>query len=299
MPEKRVDPEDGSAYTWEEFSEYYAGKYKKKAIEAYWEELKLVGKKGKAKAETKSKAKAKAAPEPKAKAKAKVKAKAKAKKEFRKVASPDSIMEIVADCKVIPVVGIENVDHTLPLCNALVAGGIKVIEIVYRTDCALEAMKEACKCEGMCVGAGTVLTVKQAADALEIGCDFIVSPGFDDGVAKLCQSRKALYLPGTVTPTEVMLASSKFKLKVLKFFPAGNYGGIGTLKSFGAVFGDIKFMPTGGVSEANVGEFTALPNVVACGGSWLTKDMGKCAESGDWSAITEVSKKARAAAGCS
>jgi len=213
-------------------------------------------------------------------------------------ANPEAVMKKVAECMVIPVVGIKDVAHTVPLCKALVAGGINIIEIVYRTECALEAMKKAvAEGDGICVGAGTVLTVKQAADALDVGVAFIVSPGFDEAVARLCKRRGALYLPGCVTPTEVMTASSKYNLKTLKFFPAGNYGGLGTLKSFADVFSSVSFMPTGGVSEANVGQFLALPNVVACGGSWITKDMKTCADSGDWSSITELAKKARSAAG--
>merc|ERR1712216_3251 len=137
----------------------------------------------------------------------------------------------------------------------------------------------------------------QAADALDIGAAFIVSPGFDPSVAKLCKKRGALYLPGCVTPTEVMHASSVWNMKALKFFPAGNYGGIGTLKSFASVFSDIMFMPTGGVSESNVGDFTKLPNVAACGGSWITQDAKKCAASGDWSPISETARRARIAAG--
>jgi len=296
--EKRVDPADGSAYTHAEMMKYYDGTYSKKVTQAYWETCKPEKAKGKGKGKTK----AVAEPEPKAKAKAKakVKAKAKPKDNGRKPANPDEVLKTVTECKVIPVVSIDDLAHTVPLCNALVAGGINVIEICFRTDCCLEAIKEAsAKCEGICVGAGTVLDVKQAKDALDGGADFIVSPGFSVPVAKLCKARGALYLPGTVTPTEVMTASSVFKLKALKFFPAGNYGGIGTLKSFAAVFSDIKFMPTGGVSESNIHDFTALPNVIACGGSWITAGMDKCAASGDWSSITEISKKARTAAGCS
>merc|ERR1712070_1226809 len=123
--------------------------------------------------------------------------------------------------------------------------------------------------EGVCVGAGTVLNPSQVDEAITAGADFIVSPGFDPLVARHCQKRGILYLPGVVTPTEVMHVSSRFKLKTLKFFPASNFGGVDTLKSYSAVFQGIKFMPTGGVSEGNLKTFLSLPNVIAAGGSWM------------------------------
>merc|ERR1712151_916136 len=113
-----------------------------------------------------------------------------------------------------------------------------------------------------------------------------------------CQKRKCLYLPAVVTPSEVMLLSSRYKMKTLKFFPASNYGGAGTLKSFGAVFQDIKFMPTGGVTLQNIHEFVGLPNVVAAGGTWFVKpdDIKKAHETGDWKALAQAAKAAKEAA---
>lgn len=284
--EKRVDPEDGTAYTFAEMSAYYAGKYKKPALNAYWEECKPV--KGKARGKAKAKAKAKVAQEPK-----------EPREPLRKPADPDEMVKRIAACKVIPVIKIDDVAHAVPLCTALKEGGIDVAEITFRTECAVEAMREVSNhVAGCCVGAGTVMTAKQVDLAIDAGADFIVSPGFDAAVWKRCKQRGALYLPGVVTPTEVMLATSRYKLTTLKFFPAGNYGGAGTLKSFSAVFGGTTFMPTGGVTEANIGDYVSLPNVIAAGGSWMVADadVKKAAESGDWSAIKEGAKKASEAA---
>jgi len=278
--ERRVDPADGGLYTFDEIAEFYRGEFAKKDIRAYWD----------------GECSPAAEPKPKAKAKAKVKAKAKPEKSTRAVASQDDVLKRVGDCKVIPVIKIDDIAHAVPLCKALKEGGIDVAEITFRTECAADAIREVSRqVEGVCVGAGTVLTPQQVDIAVESGADFIVSPGFDSRVAQRCRSRGVLYLPGVITPSEVMVVSGgKFGLKALKFFPASNFGGAGTLKAFAAIFPQVSFMPTGGVTETNIADFVSLPNVFAAGGSWMVADAAvkKAAESGDWSGIAEGARKA-------
>lgn len=218
----------------------------------------------------------------------------------RKPADPEEVLRRVTACKVIPVIKLSDAAHAVPLCNALKEGNIDVAEITFRTACAAEAISSVTKqLEGVCVGAGTVLTPQQVDVAINAGADFIVSPGFSKAVFLRCQLRGALYLPGVVTATEVMMVTSPpFDLNALKFFPASNFGGAGTLKSFSAVFPKTMFMPTGGVTESNIGDYVSLPNVMAAGGSWMVGDSAikVAAESGDWKPIVDAAKKASDAA---
>jgi len=214
--------------------------------------------------------------------------------------APDEAVKRVRSCKVIPVIKIEDAAHGVPLVRALLAGGIDVAEITLRTPCAMDAIGQVAREFGdqVCVGAGTVLEPEQVDLAVNAGADFIVSPGFSPKVAERCRQLSVLYLPGTATPTEVMRAVSEFGLRVLKFFPASNCGGVGMLKSFGSVFSDVIFMPTGGITAANVKEYVSLPNVFAAGGSWMVADAAvkKAAESGSWSEIQSSAREARASA---
>lgn len=200
--------------------------------------------------------------------------------------------------KVVPVIKVSEADHAIPLVSALLSGGIDIAEITFRTACAAEAIRRASTVAGVCVGAGTVLEPGQVDQAVDAGADFIISPGFSDRVAKRCRQRGVLYIPAVVTPTEVMSVTANWGLKLLKFFPAGNFGGASTLKSYGAVFPDIKFMPTGGVTESNIGSYLSMPNIIAAGGTWFVADadVEKAAETGDWSPITEGARKAKASA---
>lgn len=218
----------------------------------------------------------------------------------RAPALPDKAVERVRNCKVIPVIKIEDAAHGVPLVRALLAGGIDVAEITLRTPCAMDAIGEVARQFGdqVCVGAGTVLEPDQVDLAVNAGSDFIVSPGFSPRVAERCRQLGVLYLPGAATPTEVMRAVYEFDLKVLKFFPASNCGGVGMLKSLGSVFSDVIFMPTGGITAANVKDYVSLPNVFAAGGSWMVSDTAvkKASESGDWSEVEKGAREARASA---
>ena len=195
---------------------------------------------------------------------------------------------------VIPVVVLEHADQAEPMAKALVEGGMPSAEVTFRTDCAAEVIRRMRVAHPeMCVGAGTVLSVEQVEEAVDAGAAFIVSPGFDAKVVERCIELKVPVLPGTVTPTEVIEAE-QLGLKVTKFFPAEQYGGLATIKSLCAPFTSHRFMPTGGVSLANVGEYLSSPCVVACGGTWMVKPA--LFADGDFSQVTEKAKEAMEAA---
>lgn len=174
-------------------------------------------------------------------------------------------------CPVIPVAVIRSLDEVLPMLNALQKGGVTTVEITFRTSCAADAIRLASKqFPDMIIGAGTILNRAQAEEALEAGASFLVSPGLSQEVAELCAEKNIPYLPGCVTPTEIMQAIS-LGLFVVKFFPADVYGGLSAIKALSAPFGSIRFMPTGGVDFSNLKEFLACDAVAAVGGSFILK----------------------------
>ena len=181
------------------------------------------------------------------------------------------ICEIIKDLKLVPVVVIKDLADTEPTLGALCRGGLPVAEITFRTPCAGDAIKLGCeKFPDMLIGAGTVINAEQCERALDCGAKFIVGPGFSAEVADVCAKRGVLYLPGCVTPTEIITAIS-YGLKTVKFFPCSNFGGLGTIKALSAAFPSMTFMPTGGISEDNVMEYLAFDKIIACGGSWMMK----------------------------
>ena len=170
---------------------------------------------------------------------------------------------------VVPVVVLDRAEDAVPTARALLAGGVDVMEITFRTDAAaasIHAVAEACP--EMLVGAGTVITLEQCRQAVACGARFIVAPGFDAEVVRWCVEQDVAVTPGCVTPTEIM-AAMKLGLRVVKFFPAGIYGGLKALKALSAPFGGVRFIPTGGVDARNLGEYLSAPFVHAVGGSWL------------------------------
>ncbi len=172
---------------------------------------------------------------------------------------------------VVPVVVLDDSKDALPLAKALVDGGLPCAEVTFRTSAAKEAIRLMVEAyPDMLVGAGTVLNIEQAKDAINVGAKFIVSPGFDDDLVRYCKENNIPVFPGVVTPTEVMKAL-KYDLKVLKFFPAENYGGLATIKALSAPFNNIQFMPTGGINSKNIKEYLANNKIIACGGSWMVK----------------------------
>ncbi len=200
------------------------------------------------------------------------------------------ILKRIGEMRIVPVVKLDNLEDTLPLMKALEAGGIMSAEITFRTACGPDALALAAReCPNMLIGAGTVINKAQAKLAIQCGAQFIVGPGFSKEVAKVCNKAGVVYLPGCVTPTEIMMAIDA-GLDVVKFFPAENYGGINTIKSLAAPFSAIKFIPTGGISAANIGEYLAFSKVLACGGSWMVKD--SLIKAKEFEKITALSKEA-------
>lgn len=172
---------------------------------------------------------------------------------------------------VIPVVVINDLNDTIKTLSALREGGINCAEITFRTACAEQAIKiGASEFPDMNIGAGTVINREQAERAVRAGAKFIVSPGFSDEVAEFCIANDVPYYPGCVTPTEIMRALS-YGLTVVKFFPAGVYGGLKAMKALAAPFPQIKFIPTGGVDLTNLKEYLDFDKVYAVGGSFMMK----------------------------
>lgn len=176
----------------------------------------------------------------------------------------------VLNLRIIPVVAIHDAQNANPLADALIEGGLPSAEITFRTEAALDAISCMAKRGDMLVGAGTVLKVEQARRAVDSGACFIVSPGFNPKVVQYCVENHIPVTPGISTPTDIERAID-FGLDVVKFFPAEAFGGIKTLKAISAPFGMMRFIPTGGIGPHNLIAYLSLPNIPACGGSWMVK----------------------------
>ncbi len=204
------------------------------------------------------------------------------------------ILNRFAAAAVVPVVVLDDAKDAVPTAKAMLKGGIDVMEITFRTAAAPDSIRAvSAECPDMLVGAGTVITLEQCKTAIECGAKFIVAPGFDAEVVAYCVEHDVPVTPGCVTPTEIM-AAMKLGLKVIKFFPANVYGGLGAMKALSAPFGSIKFIPTGGVNTANIGEYISAPFVHAVGGSWVCPKADIAA--GNFDKITKLCADARAAA---
>jgi len=180
-------------------------------------------------------------------------------------------LDSLGDLGLVPVVAIERAEDAVELGSALLAGGLPCAEITFRTAAAEEAIRQiSSNLPDITLGAGTVLSVDQADRAVSAGAQFIVSPGFNRKVVDWCLENEIPVTPGVLTPTEIDMALER-GLKILKFFPAEAMGGIATLKAIGAPYGDVKFIPTGGINQNNLTDYLAQPNVHCCGGSWLVK----------------------------
>jgi len=201
-------------------------------------------------------------------------------------------LQVMLDMPVIPVIVLNDVAHAVPMAKALVAGGIRMLEITLRTSVALECMRAiADQVPEAVVGAGTIRSAADAKAALAAGARFGVSPGYTSTVGKTCQDIGLPLLPGIATGSEIMTAQEDGYTE-LKFFPAMQAGGPNLLKAWAGPFTDIKFCPTGGVSPENAPQLLALPNVVVVGGSWLTP--ADVMARGDWAQITALAKEAAA-----
>ena len=198
--------------------------------------------------------------------------------------------EKVFETGIVPVVVLNNVEDAVPLAGALLKGGIDFMEITFRTECAAECISVISKeVPDMTVGAGTVLNVEQAKLAVDCGAKFIVSPGLDEATVKWAIENDIPVIPGTVTPTEIMKAIS-LGLKVVKFFPAENAGGLKMIKAMSAPYTMMKFMPTGGINATNVRDYLACDKILACGGSWMVK--GDLVNAGDFAQIEKLTREA-------
>lgn len=201
-------------------------------------------------------------------------------------------LELAACGPVIPVIVIDRVEDAVPLARALVAGGVRVLEVTLRTPAALDCIRAmvAAVPEAI-VGAGTVRSIADAQAAKDAGCQFAVSPGYTSEIGRACLDIGLPLLPGVSTASEVMMANAD-GYRFLKLFPATAVGGINLLKAFASPFHDVVFCPTGGITLDTAPQFLALPNVKVCGGSWLTP--ADAVKSGDWARITRLAAEAQA-----
>lgn len=197
-----------------------------------------------------------------------------------------NIDDILARAPIIPVIVIENLEHAVPLAQALVDGGLPVLEVTLRSAVALQAVHEiAVNVSGASVGVGTVTRAEQFADAREAGAQFAVSPGLTDALAAASRELEMPFLPGVFTPSDVMRAQER-GYRALKLFPAQQAGGIAMLKALHGPLPGVKFCPTGGIGENDFADYLALPNVACVGGSWVCPK--STIESRDWEQIRRL-----------
>ena len=184
------------------------------------------------------------------------------------------IIEQIGLHKLVPVIVIDDKDNALPLADALIKGGLPVAEVTFRTQAAKESIEQIAKqFPAMLIGAGTVLTIDQVKAAVDAGAKYIVSPGLNQKVVEYCVTNNIPITPGIATPSEIEQAL-ELGLDVVKFFPAETLGGIKYLKAISAPYGNLKFIPTGGVDESNLPGYLQFSKVLACGGSWMVnKDL--------------------------
>jgi len=202
-----------------------------------------------------------------------------------------SALEVMQDAPVIPVIVLEDVAHAVPLARALVAGGIRMLEVTLRTPAALACIEAiAREVPEAVVGAGTLRSAADAQAAAMAGAQFAVSPGYTHALGKACHELQLALLPGVATGSEILQAQED-GYTALKFFPAVPSGGASMLKAWQGPFGDVMFCPTGGISMANAAQFLALSNVACVGGSWLTP--ADALDRGDWEAVTQLARQAR------
>ncbi len=201
-------------------------------------------------------------------------------------------LELAAHGPVIPVIVIQRVEDAVRLAQALVEGGVRVLEVTLRTPVALASIEAIVDAVPQAiVGAGTVRSIADARAAKDAGCRFAVSPGYASELALACRDIELPLLPGVATASEVMRAAAD-GYRFLKLFPATAVGGVALLKSFAGPFPDVAFCPTGGITAQTAREFLALPNVKVCGGSWLTPE--DAVARGDWARITQLARDASA-----
>ncbi|MCM1088929.1 MAG: bifunctional 4-hydroxy-2-oxoglutarate aldolase/2-dehydro-3-deoxy-phosphogluconate aldolase [Muribaculaceae bacterium] len=202
----------------------------------------------------------------------------------------DNIGQQIQELGVVPVVVLEEVKDALPLAKALCEGGLPCAEVTFRTAAAEESIRVMTQnFPQMLVGAGTVLSIEQVEQAVGAGAKFIVSPGFDAEIVDYCLEKEIPIFPGCITPSEVSQAVKR-GLRVVKFFPAEQFGGVSTIKALAAPFVGVKFMPTGGVNARNLESYLSCDKIIACGGSWMVK--GDMIKAGKFDEIQAMTKEA-------
>lgn len=183
----------------------------------------------------------------------------------------NEVLQRVEEMGVVPVVVLNDAKDAEPLAKALCEGGLPCAEVTFRTEAAEESIRiMATKFPEMLIGAGTVLTTEQVDRAVAAGATFIVSPGFDPEIVDYCLAKEIPVLPGIITPSEAAQAVKR-GLKVVKFFPAEQFGGLATIKALAAPYPMLRFMPTGGVSAQNLTDYLRSDKIICCGGSWMVK----------------------------
>ena len=201
-----------------------------------------------------------------------------------------TINEQFKEYGVVPVVVLNDAKDALPLAKALVEGGLACAEVTFRTEAAEESIRLMSEAyPEMLVGAGTVLTIDQVNRAVKAGAKFIVSPGFDPEIVDYCLENNIPVFPGCVTPSEVAQAVKR-GLKVVKFFPAEQAGGIAMIKAMAAPYTMVKFMPTGGINTKNLADYLSCDKILCCGGSWMVK--GDMIKAGEFDKICTMAKEA-------
>lgn len=198
----------------------------------------------------------------------------------------DELIKKIEDIKIVPVVVLNDAENAKPLAKALCEGGLPCAEVTFRTGAAEESiriMHEAYP--EMIIGAGTVLTTEQVERAVSAGASFIVSPGFDPEIVDYCIEKSIPVFPGCITPSEIAQAVKR-GLKVVKFFPAEQFGGVDTIKALAAPYVGLKFMPTGGINAGNIKDYLECKSIIACGGSWMVK--GNIIEAKEFKRIKEM-----------
>ena len=202
----------------------------------------------------------------------------------------ENIMVQIEKTGVIPVVVINDVEDAEPLAQALCEGGLPCAEVTFRTAAAEESIRKMTDIyPNMLIGAGTVLTTEQVDRAVVAGAKFIVSPGFDPEVVDYCILKQIPVFPGCITPSEVAQAVKR-GLKVVKFFPAAQFGGVSTIQALAAPYVGLKFMPTGGVNAKNLADYLQCKSIIACGGSWMVKS--DLIKAGEFEKIKDMTKDA-------
>ncbi len=201
-----------------------------------------------------------------------------------------TIEEQFREYAVVPVVVLDDARDAVPLAEALTEGGLPCAEVTFRTEAAEESIRLMCeKYPEMLVGAGTVLTIEQVDRAVAAGAKFIVSPGFDPEIVDYCLEKKIPVFPGCVTPSEVAQAAKR-GMKVIKFFPAEQAGGIARIKAMAAPYTMMEFMPTGGIGVNNLKDYLSFDKILCCGGSWMVK--GDLIKNGEFDKIRALTKEA-------